>query len=137
MTTRFEEYLEETSSDKYVVATEHGISIDLGKHAKKQGSMRLGTTKDQLIAIGKKIAGVFDKSKPDGLFGFYSQNEHISGIFRFFKGEMIIKFITIFPNKKVQYFNNIDGAIVFNESHDGSLVEAIPIDESIIDVIEI
>ncbi len=135
--TRFEEYLEESLSDKYVVATEHGINIDLGKHAKGRGTMRLGTSHEQLTAIGKKIANVFDKTKPDGLFGFYSHIEHISGIFRFFKGEMTIKFITVFPNKKVQYFNNIDGAIIFNESHDGMLVEGIPIEETIIDTIEV
>lgn len=138
MTTKFEEYLEEAAAnDKYIVATEHGIGIDLGKHAQKRGDSRLHIDKDILINIGKKLADVFDQSKPDGLFGFYSRSEHVSGIFRFFKSNKIIKFITIFPNKKVQFFNNIDGAIVFNESHDGSLVEGIPLDEVIVDLIEI
>ena len=135
--TRFEEYLEESLTDKYVVATENGIDIDLGKHAKIQGDHRHVASPDDLLDIGKKIARVFDQSKPDGLFGFYSQQEHISGIFRFFKnkGSKMIKFITIVPNKKVQFFNNIDGAVVFNESNDGMLIEGIPYDEKIIDVI--
>ena len=37
-----------------------------------------------------------------------------------------MKFITVFPNKKVQFFNDIKGMVVFNEEYDG-LIEVIEI----------
>lgn len=135
--TLFQEYLEKASQNQYAVATENGINIDLGKHAQERSHERLLLSKEKLIEIGKKIANVFNKSNPDGLFGFYSQSEHVSGIFRYNKAEKIIKFITIFPNKRVHFFNNIEGAIVFNESSNGKIIEGIPYDESIQDIIYI
>lgn len=93
----------------------NNLGIDLGVHASDRADTRLSMSKDSLLNVAKKIARVFQKSNPDGLFGFYSKEQHVSGIFRFFKNSSKIKFVTIFPDKKVQFFNNINGMLVFNE----------------------
>lgn len=110
-------YLEiiESTDDKYVVDTVNDIKIDLGNHARNRGNSRLAIDSNILLEIGRKIAGVFNPQNPDGMFGFYLKDKHVSGIFRFFKNTNKIKFITIFPDKKIQFFNNIDGMLVFNE----------------------
>jgi hypothetical protein len=122
MTQTLQEYLEQFNS--YIVAKENEIGIDLGKHAKERGDERLAIDNNILTDIGRKIAKVFNKSNADGLFGFYSKTDHVSGIFRFFKNNPTIKFITIFPNKRVQFFNDIKGAIIFEgETESSTLVE--------------
>jgi len=122
-------YLEEVEKNEYSIKIAEvidDVGVDLGRHAKERTESRHGFDKNILIKIARKIIPqITDKGRyKNGEYGFVSQRDNMAGVFvinnnpsssLIDKLSRVIKFKTVFPKKNTLFFNDIKGAIVFNE----------------------